>query len=278
MSFLISTACMRLKMSGIPKNVLMQLAEMANDHGYAWPSIEFLCMRTDWSRSSVIEALNFLESQKVIWRDKSSGRHTRYWVTPANWEGERHTIRDADQSTTRTGPPPGRVRNLDPTRPQSGRDPSTTRTLIPLNTNEPNTPQPPAGGQPGFDEFFVIFPKQVDEAKARDQWNRLAPDDALRAAIMASVLEWRSSVQWQKEGGSLIPKPHNWLRNKGWRNVAGVAPLPAKPTAPPPMVAPAAPMPAHVAAAAARLLGPKAKSSTVRASALAGEGALHGTD
>jgi len=143
---------------------------------------------------------------------------------------------------------------------------------------EPNTPQPPAGGQPGFDEFFVIFPKQVDEAKARDQWDRLAPDDALRAAIMASVLEWRSSVQWTKEGGSLIPKPHNWLRNKGWRNVPGIAPLPRKERVAPPAAAPPAPMPAGVVAAAAKLLGSRAKSSTVRASALARESETHGAN
>lgn len=278
MSFQFSAACTRLKMRGVAKNVLMQLAAMANEHGYAWPSIENLCMRTDWSRSAVIEALNFLEAHKVIQRDKSSGRHTKYWVTPENWQGERHTIRGADQSISRTSPPAGRVFNLDAARPQSGQDRSTTRTLIPLNTKESNTPQPPDGGRSGFDEFFRLFPKQVDQDKAREQWDRLAPDEALFAEIMASVLRWRGSEQWERDGGAFIPKPHNWLRNKGWRNIPGISPLPPMPApAIQPRIPPAT-MPASVVEVAARLIGSQAKSKAVRTFAMNTRKVMDGTN
>lgn len=133
------------------------------------------------------------------------------------------------------------------------------------NPKEPNTPLPPTGGEPGFEGFFRSFPKQVDEDKARDQWERLAPDATLQATIIAAVLDWRGSGQWQKEGGSLVPKPHNWLRNKGWRNVPGIAPLPTKAAPPREPERLPSPMPAHVAAAAARILGTGAKSHAVRA-------------
>ncbi|MES2909871.1 MAG: hypothetical protein V4718_00695 [Pseudomonadota bacterium] len=118
---------------------------------------------------------------------------------------------------------------------------------------ETNTPQPPTGGQSGFEEFFQIFPKQVDAAKAREQWEKLAPSAELQAVITAAVLDWRASPQWQKEGGALIPKPHNWLRNKGWVNVPGIAPLPRKLIAATEPRQPAAPMPESVKAYRATL-------------------------
>lgn len=255
-------------MPGVPKNVLLQLAVMADEHGYAWPSIKTLSMWTDWSRSSVIDALNFLEVNNVIRREKSSGRHTAYWVNPANWQGERHPIREADQSISRTGPPDRRVGIVDPTRPQSGRDPSTTRTPIPLNISESNTPQPPDRGRSSFDEFFEIFPKRVDEDKARKQWEQLAPDDELCAVILASVLEWRRSEQWKQSDGSFIPKPHNWLRNEGWRNIPGITPLPPKAVPIEQPKSSPAKIPPSALKLAAGLLGSKARSQSVREFAL----------
>lgn len=267
MSFQVSAACKYLKMRGVAKNILMQLAEMADEEGCAWPSIDYLQKRTDWSRSAVIDALNYLQAEKVIRRDKRNGRHTIYWITPNNWNGDRHKFRESNRSTIRTGAKASQVVNVDLASPQSGHDPSTTRTLIPVNTNEYNTPQPPSGEEWGFDEFFSSYPKQVSIEKARNEWRRLAPDVSLRAVIRASVLEWRDTDQWKRCGGRFIPMPHTWLRNGGWRNIAGISPLP---TIPVPTVGPVslpAKMPASVIELAARMIGSNAKSQTVRAAA-----------
>ncbi|SFB96380.1 Helix-turn-helix domain-containing protein [Polaromonas sp. OV174] len=233
MSFMISTACVRLKMPGVAKNVLMQLAEIANDHGFAFPSIDYLCMRTCWGRSAVIEALKYLEEKKVIWPDRASGRNTTYWVTPANWEGEIYPEKDTDPSATRTGPPAGRVRQTDyhpsasrtppvrqtdPTRPPAGPDPSASRTLVSINTIELNTPLPPKGDASGFDDFWKTFPKKSAEARARRQWAELAPDAALRLRIVDAVRAQAASDAWQRDGGRWVPLASSWLRDQRWQD------------------------------------------------------------
>lgn len=223
MSFLISTACVRLKMPGVAKNVLMQLAEIANDQGYAFPSIDTLCMRTCWGRTAVIEALKYLEEQKVLWPDKTSGRNTKYWITPANWTGERFPEKLADQYASRTGPPPGLVRQTDPTRPPAGPDPSAKRTLIPPNTNELNTPPTPKGAASGFDEFWKTYPKKLAEAAARTQWDKLAPDAPLQARIIEALKAQAAGEAWRRDGGRYVPKASAWLSGERWRDQVGEA-------------------------------------------------------
>lgn len=248
MSFLISTACVRLKMPGVAKNVLMQLAEMANDHGFAFPSIDYLCMRTCWGRSAVIEALGFLEERKVIAPNRESGRNTTYWVTPENWTGERFPdkafdpsakrtrpagvpVRQPDPSripaapdpsASRTRPPAEPVRQPDPTRPPNGLDPSAKRTLVSINTNELNTPPTPKGAVSGFDEFWKAYPKKLAEAAARKQWNKLAPDAGLQERILSAVRLQLAGEGWRREAGRYVPKASAWLSGERWLDeVAG---------------------------------------------------------
>jgi hypothetical protein len=97
-----------------------------------------------------------------------------------------------------------------------------------LTVIEPNTPLPPTGGAPGFESFFAEYPRQVDEVKARKEWERLSPDGDTAAVIVASVRAWTRSPEWQRDNGRYIPKPNNWLRNRRWRDVPGVvSPQPA---------------------------------------------------
>jgi hypothetical protein len=242
MSYMISSACSRLKCPGVAKSVLMQLADIANDDGYAWPSLETLCMRTDWGRTAVIDALAWLEEQGAIRRDRSNGRKTVYWLTPSRYTGERHPAPDApNQSAIRTRPPGVPVRQTDSTSPPNGLNQSAKRTLITNNHQEPeDTPLPPVGGrEPGQAEqtgqpdadgftasFWSLYPRRVDEQLSRKAWAQLAPSADLQREIAAAVRAWAVSAEWQREGGRFVPKPHNWLRRKRWTDVPGLADAP----------------------------------------------------
>ena len=229
-------------MPGVAKNVLMQLAEMSNDHGFAFPSIDYLCMRTCWGRTAVIDALNFLEEQKVIAPNRESGRNTTYWVTPDNWVGERFPDKNfdpsasrtrppngppevheqsafkdgANQSAKRTRPPAGPVRQTDPTSPPNGLDRSAKRTLVSINTNESNTPPTPKGAVSGFDEFWNAYPKKQAVADARKRWDKLQPDAALQAQILAALQVQSTAEPWQREAGRFVPKASAWLAGERW--------------------------------------------------------------
>ncbi len=234
MSYLISAACVYLKCPGVAKSVLMQLADIANDHGSAWPSIETLCMRTDWARRAVISALGWLEDQGAIERDRSNGRHTVYRITPGKFKGERHPVptkpAGPDQCILRTGAPNAPVHQVHPTSAPGAHDQCAKRTLItiepPLNQE---TPQPPKGGAPGFSEFFAGYPRQVDEEQARAAWDRLAPSAELQGEIAQAIAVWIRSPEWQREDGRFIPKPGLWLRKRRWRDKPGITAPPAPP-------------------------------------------------
>lgn len=219
MSYSISAACVPLKMPGVAKNVLMQLAQLANDQGFAFPSINHLCKCTCWCRSAVIEGLNFLEEQKAIKPNRESGCNTTYWITPENWRGERFPDKALDPSAERTSPLAVPVGQTDSTRPPNGVDPSSKRTLIPINPIELNTPPTPKGAESGFDEFWKTYPKKWSLESAQKEWEKLAPDAQLQAQILKAVQVQAASEAWQRMKGKFVPLASNWLSKEGWLDV-----------------------------------------------------------
>lgn len=235
MSFIVSAACVRLKCPGVAKNVLMQLADIANDHGYAWPSIETICMRTDWGRSAVIEAINWLEKHGAIEADRTNGRKTVYRITAACFDGERYPEKLPDPSATRTGSAGGPVRQTDLTGSAGGRDRSAKRTLISKNHQEPSIPpSPPEGGAPGFDAIAAGYPRRAGVEAARKDWDALAPDPQLQAEIARAIAAWIPSAEWQREDGRYVPKFGRFLRDQRWLDAPGQAAAPSHTAAPRP--------------------------------------------
>ncbi|WP_084679911.1 helix-turn-helix domain-containing protein [Curvibacter lanceolatus] len=154
MSTVIMALCWPIRMRPPAKAVLISLADMANDEGYCWPSIERLCERTCFGRTAVIEAISWLEERCILRADRSNGRKTVYWVEPdlyveegAESEGVHPAAqppkRVPNQYATRTGPPRKPVRQADPTSPRGGLNRSATRTLTVKNRHESNNPLTP---------------------------------------------------------------------------------------------------------------------------------------
>lgn len=242
------------------KFVLVVLANCASpDECEAYPSTAYLAEATAQDRKTVQANIKrLIEMGYIVDTGGRKGRTRQVIIYRINCPGFGPVIRaEEDQKREPLKRPvfPVKEARFSPeTGPKTGH--GNQRKL-----KETNTPQPPAGGCSGFDEFWKVFPKQVDEDKARAQWDRLAPDVELQATIIAAVLDWRNAQQWQKEGGSLVPKPHNWLRNKGWRNVPGIAPLPRKAAPAMEPAKPAAPMPAAVRERVNAILGRKARQA-----------------
>lgn len=95
-----------LQMPGVPKSVLVSLADNANDHGVCWPSISTICTRTCFQRTAVMEAIGWLEQQGYLHAEKRPGRNTRYYITVPSadlFHGEQ-PVRQPDQSAKRTSP------------------------------------------------------------------------------------------------------------------------------------------------------------------------------
>jgi len=243
MSYIVSAACVRLKCPGVAKAVLMQLADMANDQGHAWPTIDTLCMRTDWGRTAVHEAIEWLEKHQAIAADRSNGRKTVYWITPDSFTGERHpdprelsTNRYAKRTSTSGAP----VCQTDTTSTPGGLNQCAKRTLTINNHQEPSIPRTPDGGVNNFDAVVQEYPaKRVNLSKAAEAWRKLAPSAELQAAILDAVRVMARSPQWLDKEGQYAPQLAKWLKLEGWKDPAARVPTPTPaptpaPTAPPP--------------------------------------------
>lgn len=77
--------CRVFRMTLTAKAVLMALADMADDDGHCWPSLETLAEYTCASKRAVIDAIKYLESAQVLVSDRSNGRKTTYTLTPESF-------------------------------------------------------------------------------------------------------------------------------------------------------------------------------------------------
>ncbi|WP_418145464.1 helix-turn-helix domain-containing protein [Variovorax paradoxus] len=242
MSTRIMGLCWPLQMRPPAKAVLMSLADMANDEGFCWPSLERICERTCFGRTAVIDAISSLEVSGVVRADRTNGRKTTYWVEPAKFTANA-VDNSPDPSATRTGTPDGPVRHADSTGTPRGLNRSATRTLTVKNRQETKTPQPPAdaGGERdamqlpakpdaganadgGFDAAYRRYPKKKAEPRARRAWNKLAPNPALQLRIIAAIEAQARTEDWQREGGRYVPMFSSWLHGERWRDVVDSVP------------------------------------------------------
>lgn len=101
-----TNACRPLVMSPAQKAVLMCLADRANDEGEAWPSVPWICEWTCLGRTAAIEAVKWLEGAGLVLVQRETGKNNRVTLLL-------DAIASFNQSGSRTGPPPGRVRQTD---------------------------------------------------------------------------------------------------------------------------------------------------------------------
>ncbi|MBN7138978.1 hypothetical protein A7A76_07705 [Lysobacter enzymogenes] len=111
MSTMVMSACWPLQMPPTQKAVLISLADNADDRGFCFPSLAYICTRTCFGKTAVIDAIRWLEQEGYLEADRSNGRHTRYQV-----------IVERDLSGRRTGPRGEPVRQADRLEPEPVRE------------------------------------------------------------------------------------------------------------------------------------------------------------
>jgi hypothetical protein len=79
-------------------------------------------------------------------------------------------------------------------------------------------PLPPRDADEGFAEFWSAYPKKVAKEAAAKAFAKLAPDEPLRAVLVAAVRRHASSDPWRKDGGQFIPNAATWLNGRRWED------------------------------------------------------------
>lgn len=70
----------------------------------------------------------------------------------------------------------------------------------------------------GFDAFWDLYPRSDGKQPAKTEWDRLQPDAATYASIMADVERRRTSRDWLKDNGQFIPHARTYLRQRRWED------------------------------------------------------------
>lgn len=85
-----------------------------------------------------------------------------------------------------------------------------------VNTKS-NIPPNPQGGSERFAEFWDAYPpvRKKDKPQCEVVWKRKRLD-AKADEVMAGLHAWKSSHEWQKEGGKYTKGPLPWLRGEYW--------------------------------------------------------------
>ena len=76
-----------------------------------------------------------------------------------------------------------------------------------------------------FDEFWEVYPKKRSRPDAEKAWGKFNCDD-IADEVINSVIAFKSSPDWNKDGGQFIPYPATWLNRRGWEEPAYVKPAP----------------------------------------------------
>jgi hypothetical protein len=146
MSNAVTNLCRPIRMPPPQKSVLMCLADIANEHAVAWPSLRLICQWTCFSRSTVIEALTQLQRSGLITILKNKGRNNRCTFVldaiavknseaRAAFAGDIGGL-DARQPSTAIEPPP--VRQPDHPSPATGPETSSATTKTSSLSGNPN--------------------------------------------------------------------------------------------------------------------------------------------
>lgn len=69
-----------------------------------------------------------------------------------------------------------------------------------------------------FDQFWAKYPNKTCKAKARAKWDKINPDAALFAQIMAGLDRQCASAGWLKDDGQFVPHPTTWLNGERWND------------------------------------------------------------
>ena len=76
--------------------------------------------------------------------------------------------------------------------------------------------------QRSFAEFWEQYPRKISKQMAWRAWFKIMPDSKLVKVIMKSLMAYRETSQWRKDGGQFIPHAATWLNQKRWEDEVNV--------------------------------------------------------
>jgi hypothetical protein len=174
-----------------------------------------LAKRWSWHRESVSKFLRFLNADSMTSTETSNQTSTGYTlVTILNYEKYQGSESDDTDSQTDIG-----TNTLTDTRPTVERQSSGT-----YKKEKKEKKNIPANGlPPGFAEWWQEWPKKVGKVQAVKEWEKLNPDEALRAVMLEGLQKQKRTVKAMVENDKQhILDPERWIKYRRWEDEVGV--------------------------------------------------------
>jgi len=191
--------------------VMLALADRADDHGKAWPSIADIMRRTALSRSATHSAIN--EARKL------GELEVALCAGPMLCNIYAITLSTRSDSGPRPDSGPVQILNapvqiLDKTRSESGPKPSVTQKNPHSLERAKRKKGPEASNDPDFAEFWSAYPRKVAKPDALRAWKSTAADRPPLPELLAAIEKHKASRQWQDP--EKIAYPATWLNKHRW--------------------------------------------------------------
>jgi len=78
---------------------------------------------------------------------------------------------------------------------------------------------------PNFRKFWAAYPRKVAKGDAWKAWKALKPGKYVAANMIAHIEIMKKCKDWTKEGGTFIPYPATWLRDRRWEDELNITSL-----------------------------------------------------
>jgi hypothetical protein len=201
------------------KLVAIIIAEHANGYGLnSWPSQEAIAAKAGCSRRYVRAAIRKLVGlgELKVFRAPRKGRgHRCLYSLPLVSCQISLPIPDATEGK-KGRPASAKEKKRAPCFHEKGATGS-------QNLPEPSKPKPTTNThtQPvcvlvGFEIFWQAYPNQVGKPAARDAWLRYVKADDRWEEVLAGIVRWQASGQWDEL--RYVPNPVKFLAEKRWEN------------------------------------------------------------
>lgn len=182
-------------------------------------------IRYEAEGSRYIQVINFVKHQNPHMKEKPSEIPPLADFAPGTYTGTPEGGQKIEEHKTSTGQTPDKH--------GAGTEEAAPITITPLSitgTPSPSTVEEPdedeeeeqSDGKPKslienrFELFWKAYPRKKAKKTAWNAFKKIKPDEALFSHIMEAIGRYRTSQEWQRDGGQYIPHPATWLNGGCW--------------------------------------------------------------
>lgn len=189
-----------------------------NETGETAQPIRLVALKCGLTEDYARKAIRTLEAWGVI-------------TLEAHKDDKGHNVWTLNHLLPEAPPYPNKVGGPEKVRAPRKSGPEKVRALNNLSNHQPEEIEQPdsvrttPAWEQRFNRWYSTYPRKQAKGDAKKAWQKINPDDALVAEMVAAVERQKRTQDWQKDGGKYIPLPASWLRAERWLDEVGdVAP------------------------------------------------------